>query len=85
MEWKEINQRYGTNPQYLFLNKLHVATVAWDHGQSKNSPTSHRADVHLPGMKDKFTTSLHTSEKEAKEYAEAVVKKWVDAAGLEFK
>lgn len=85
MEWKKINQRYGTNPHYLFLNKLHVATVAWDYGQSKNSQKSHRADVHLPGMKDKFTTSLHTSEKEAKEYAEAVVKRWVDAAGLEFK
>lgn len=85
MQWKEIKQRYGSNSQGLYLNKIRVATVAWDHGQSKNSPTSHRLDVHLPGMKDHFTTSRHTSEKEAMLYAETVVKKWVNAAGLEFK
>lgn len=85
MEWKEINQRYGTNPHYLFLNKLHVATVAWDYGQSKTTTLSHRADVHLPGMKEKYSVSRHSGIDEAKEYAEKIVKKWVGAAGLEFK
>ncbi|EJS0970455.1 hypothetical protein NW995_002450 [Salmonella enterica] len=85
MEWKEINRRYGTNPEYLYLNKLHVATVGWDDGRSKNSPHTHSADVHLPGMKKEFTYSTHSSKQAAKEYAEAVVKRWIDAAGLEFK
>lgn len=85
MEWKRIKQRYGTDPYYLYLNKLHVVTVAWDLFRSKTSETSYRVDVHLPGMRDNFTTSRHTSEQAAKDYAEEVVKRWVDAAGLEFK
>lgn len=85
MEWKEINQRYGTNPYYLYLNKLHVATVGWVDCGSKNSPHNYMANVHLPGMKKEFAYSTHPSEQSAKQYAEAIVKLWVDAAGLEFK
>lgn len=82
---EKINQRYGNNPYYLYLNKLHVATVGWDGGRSKNSPHTHMAEIYLPGIKKEFTYSTHPNERIAKEYAEKVVKKWVDAAGLEFK
>lgn len=85
MEWKRSKRNYGSNPLYLYLNKLHVATVSWDFGHSKNSPNTHCANVHLPGMKQEFSISTHPSEQIAKDAVETIVKRWVDAAGLEFK
>lgn len=85
MEWKTIQARYGTDPCHLYLNKIHVATVGWDGGRSRNSPNTHRADVHLPGLSQNLTITTHPSEQSAKEHVEALVKRWIDAAGLEFK
>ena len=85
MEWKTLTGRYGTDPCHLYLNKIHVATVGWDSGRSKNSPHTHHATIHLPGVNQNLTISTHRGEQSAKDYVEAVVKRWVDAAGLEFK
>lgn len=84
MEWKTINRRSG-NVEYYYIGKIAVASVQWDFGQSKGTNLTHRATIDLPCLKNDIKNTTHAGEQSAKEYAEAVVKRWVDAAGLEFK
>lgn len=84
MEWKTLTGRFE-NGQAFYLNKIRVATVYWNSGRNKNDPNTHAVSIELPGMKKEVTCSTHPSEQAAKQYVEAVVKRWVDAAGLKFK
>ena len=81
MEWRKREQRYGPHSMRLFLGKFHVATVTYN-SSSKDASEKYRCEVHMPGMKDKFTNSKYPSESEAMKFAQDIVSRWIDSAGL---
>lgn len=81
MEWRKVEHKYGPDSNKLYLGKMHVATV--NHASySRSEGYKHACYILLPGMKDKFTNSMHDSEVIAMEFAESIVTRWVDSAGL---
>lgn len=83
MEWRKVERRFGPNSMRLYLGSFHVATVCCD-SFSGDGSGKYQCGIHMPGMKDKFTNSKHASEEAAMEFAQAVIMKWIDSAGLSF-
>lgn len=81
MEWKTINNRYGPHTMRLFLGRFHIATVSCN-SASKDVNEKYRCEIHLPGMRDNFTNSKHSTECEAMEFAQVITRKWIELAGL---
>ena len=81
MEWRKVKRNYGPNKTLLYLGKFHVATVSFS-SYSRTEDDKYGCEIHLPGMKDKFTNSKHPSESDAMKFAQDVVSRWIDSAGL---
>lgn len=84
MEWRKAEHKYGPRSMRLYLGEFHVATVTLS-SYSRAEDDKYSCGIHLPGMKDKFTNSKHQSEAIAMEFAQDIVKRWINSAGLTFK
>ena len=80
MEWKAKQLPYS-NGKVLYLGKYQVTSVDWDACTSDKS-LRYKVTIRLPGIKEYLGN--FATEEEGKQFAEKVVNRWIESAGLKF-
>ena len=82
MEWRREQGGWGSPIEVLYLGNWRVGSVQYDAATNKSDNKKYAAYSRMPGHK---TPLAHYSSPEAgKERVEKAVKRWIQAAGLDF-
>jgi hypothetical protein len=82
-KWRKIEDRYGGQTgKRIYLGKLAIGDVFYSPMVPRDAPAKYQGHLSLKGFMD---AGLHVTEQEAMEATEALLDKWLEAAGLEVK
>lgn len=80
LTYKNIEKRYSPDSLNVYLNNVRIAEIYYGNDNSKGDSKFWRAEMKLPGFKNK--TVRVSSPKEGKAHVEKCFANWLESTGL---